>query len=430
MHSLVKVRLLLILLTIASAQAEQVTWSSQIGGLIYKHCSGCHRPGQPAPFSLLTYEDATRHAATIATAVRSRYMPPWKPQPQWGTFEGARRLTTTEIDTISRWIRAGTPPGNLARAPTPPQLDEDWQLGRPDMSLKLSQAWKVPAQGQDVYRCLVLPETFPETKYVRAFEFRPGLVQSIHHALFFVDAGIQGPPSSSYDCFGTPGFLPTAGLGGWTPGSRAVAMPEGTSVRIPAGSRLVMQLHAHPIGKPEAIEPVLGLYFDNHPPRRILMDVALGSRRIDIPPGEESYTVRDHFELPVDVQVTGIIPHAHYICRDMKAWAELPDGTRRRLLWINDWDFNWQDQFRYKTPFTLPSGTRIEMLFTYDNSVNNIRNPNQPPRRVTWGPGTTDEMAGIHVQVIPRHEEDAHELGMALWGKIMREVGGGFYKPR
>lgn len=235
--------------------------------------------------------------------------------------------------------------------------------------------------------------------------------------MIFVDARREPPPVSPYDCFGTPGFIPSGALGGWTPGTTAVLMPAGTAVRIPSHARLVMQLHFHPTGKVETVSPEIALYFTETPPTRVVMDVPLGSNHIDIPPGARDYHVRDHFELPVAVEAVGIIPHAHYLCRDMHGWAVLPDGRSVDLLHIDDWDFNWQEHYRYRAPFTLPAGTEVRMDFTYDNSAANPRNPNHPPKRVTWGGASTDEMAGLHLQVIPKNEADMHELGMALWEK-------------
>jgi hypothetical protein len=293
----------------------------------------------------------------------------------------------------------------------------------------MAEPVEVPADGPDQYRCITLPLVFDRDRYVHAFQFSTEGATTIHHGLFFVNGRRSKPKESQWECFGTPGFIPSAGLGGWTPGMGAVSMPPGTAVHIPKGSRLVMQLHFHPDGKTEKVAPQIALYFADRPPSRVLMDVGLGSNDIDIPAGEKNYQVRDSFTLPVPVEVVGIIPHAHYVCKDMKAWAVLPDGHKRWLLWIADWDFNWQNQFRYRTPFVLPAGTRLEMVFTYDNSAGNIRNPNHPPQRVTYGPGSTDEMAGIHLQVIPKNEADMHELGMAQWGKFMRSRGGEFYRP-
>ena len=161
------------------------------------------------------------------------------------------------------------------------------------------------------------------------------------------------------------------------------------------------------------------------------MDVALGSTAIDIPAGESAYQVRDHFTLPVAVDALGVFPHAHYVCRRMDAWAVLPGGERRWLIRIGEWNFDWQEQYRYSAPLRLPAGSRLEMEFTYDNSAANPRNSHQPPQRVVWGPGSGDEMAGLHLQVVPADAADAEELGQALWGKMMRSLGGGIYRtPR
>jgi hypothetical protein len=403
------------------------TWSHDVAPILFNHCVECHRPGQPAPFSLLTFEDAHRHAAPMAAVTKSHVMPPWKAATGYGDFAGARHLTPREISVIDQWAKSGAPPGDLDHSPLPPQAPSTWQLGPPDAIAQLTQPVDVPADGPDQYRCIVLPLNFDRDRYVRAFEFSINGATTIHHGLFFVDARRTRPKENQWECFGTPGFIPSAGLGGWTPGMRAVSMPAGTAVHIPQGARLVMQLHFHPDGKPENVSPRIALYFANQPPTRFLMDLALGSNHIDIPPGEKNYQVRDSFTIPVPLEVEGIIPHAHYLCKDMQAWAILPNGRKRWLLWIRDWDFNWQNQFRYRAPLILPAGTRVEMLFTYDNSAENARNPHNPPQRVTVGPGSGDEMAGIHLQVIPKDEADMHELGMAQWGKFMRSRGGEFY---
>jgi hypothetical protein len=205
-------------------------------------------------------------------------------------------------------------------------------------------------------------------------------------------------------------------------------MPEGTAVALRRGANLVLQLHFHPTGEPVREQSRVGFYFAESAPAKRLADIPLGSREIDIPPGESAYKVRDAFTLPVDVDAIGIVPHAHYLCKDMKGFAVLPDGRKQWLLWIRDWDFNRQEQYRYAAPVRLPEGTRVEMEFTYDNSDGNPRNPNHPPRRVLWGPDSGDEMAGLHIQVIPARAADAGELAAALWGKFMRTVGGGFYR--
>ena len=407
-----------------------VTFARHIAPLIYKHCANCHRPGQVAPFPLLSYADAAPRASVIAAATANHTMPPWRASAGHLKLAGEQKLTSREISLFQKWFKAGAPEGHPPVAP--PHFRDGWQLGQPDLVVKLPQPFQVAADGDDVYQCFVIPLNLKEDRHVRAFDFSPGSRRVVHHALFFTDATgtarkrAAASGESGYRCFGVPGFLPTSTLGGWSPGNSPLPYPEGTAGTIRKGADLVMQIHYHSTGKPETDQSSLALYFSKEPPTRKLMDVALGSRWIDIPAGEPAYHVRDHFELPVDVWATGIIPHAHYICREMHGVAILPGGRRLPLLDITDWDFNWQRQYRYETPVLLPAGTLLEMDFIYDNSAANPRNPNVPPKRTLWGPDSTDEMAGLHLQVIPVHNEDVHELGQALWGKVMRSVGGRF----
>ena len=205
-------------------------------------------------------------------------------------------------------------------------------------------------------------------------------------------------------------------------------MPEGAAVPLAANSKLVAQVHYHPDGKAERDQWRVGFYFTDQAPVRRVVDAGVASKRIDIPAGEAHYVVREHFTIPIAVDAVGVIPHAHLLCREMRGWAILPNGKKQWLLNLKDWDFNWQDQFQYAQPIRLPADSRIEMEFVYDNSAANPRNPNSPPLRVRWGPGTKDEMAGMHVQSIPVHMEELPELGKALWGAIMRSVGGSFYR--
>ena len=214
---------------------------------------------------------------------------------------------------------------------------------------------------------------------MRAIDVRPGNAKVVHHVIVFQDTtrtARKRDTGAGYSCFGTPGFLPARGLGGWTPGALPFRMPEDIPTLFHGGGDLVLQIHYHPTGKPETDRTRLALYFTPNAPARRLMDMPLGSNRIDIPAGDAAFKVTDHFTVPVDVDAIGIIPHAHYVCKTMYAYAVLPDGTRRTLLRIPDWNFNWQRQYRYAAPIRLPADTRIEMEFTYDNSAANPRNPN------------------------------------------------------
>jgi len=414
---------------LASRPAPPPTFARDVAPILYQHCAVCHHPGEVAPFPLLAYQDAAKRAKLIATVTASRYMPPWQPEPGYGHFQGERRLRDADIATLRRWAEAGAPPGDPAQIPPAPHFPEGWQLGPPDMTVRMPKPFTIAADGPDQYMCFVIPLQLAADKYVRALEFRPEARSVVHHALFLLDAGHIGrQKGEAYPCFGTPGFLPSGALGGWTPGTQPARMPDGLQLILRKGSDLVMQIHYHPTGKPETDQSTLGLYFTDKPPTKWVADIALGSHQIDIPPGERAYKVRDHFTTPVDVEAVGIIPHAHYICKEMDGWAIMPDGHKQWLIRIRDWNFDWQEQYRYATPVKLPADTDLQMEFTYDNSDANPRNPNHPPKRVVWGPGTTDEMAGLHVQVVPEDMDDWHELGQALWGKFMRSVGGGFYR--
>ena len=327
-------------------------FNKDIAALVYKHCAQCHHDGEVAPFSLITYEDVSKRASQIAAVTRKGLMPPWKPVSGYGRFSDERRLSTVEIQTIQSWVAAGAPRGDRRNARTPPVFSKDWELGQPDLVIQLPQPMEIPADGPDVYECFVTPMELPGDRFIRAVEFRPSNRRVVHHALLFSDAShIAREPR--YSCFGTLGLLPTLGIGGWSPGNKAIRMPEGADLPLRAGSKLVAQVHYHPDGKPERDQWSVGFYFTDKAPVRRVVDVGLASRAIDIPAGDQHYVVRQHFTIPIAVDAFGIIPHAHLLCREMRGWAILPGGRKVWLLNIRDWDFNWQAiQIRRSDPLT------------------------------------------------------------------------------
>ncbi|HEX4133921.1 MAG TPA: hypothetical protein VHY84_04795 [Bryobacteraceae bacterium] len=413
--------------TSAVPVSARPVFTKDIAPILYKHCASCHHEGEVAPFPLITYQDAEKRARLIAEVTRTRIMPPWKPVPGYNHFVGERRLTEAEIQTIQRWAATGAREGNPASLPPAPQFTADWKLGKPDLVVQLRQPFDVPAEGLDVYECFIVPMNLPRDRFIRAVEFRPSNRRIVHHALLFTDSRLSSR-ESRYPCFGSMGFLPTLGLGGWAPGMGPIQMLEGTAPPVQAFSKLAAQVHYHPDGKPEQDQWSVGLYFTDKPPVRRVVDVGVASKLIDIPAGDPHYVVREHFTIPIAIYAVGVIPHAHLLCREMRGWAILPDGRKQWLLNLRDWDFNWQDQFQYAHPIRLPADSRLEMEFVYDNSSANPRNPNSPPKRVQWGGGTNDEMAGLHIQSIPVHMDELPELGQALWGAVMRSVGGSFYR--
>ena len=406
------------------------TFSHDVAPLLYRSCAQCHHAGGVAPFPLLTYADAAKRASLIAQVTAQHYMPPWLPSEP--VFEHELKLSPAEIALLGHWARSGAPEGNPKETPAPPHFTEGWTLGKPDLEAEMPASFAVPVDGPDLYQCFVIRAPSPADRWVRALDIRPGNPRVVHHVILFQDTtrtARQRDTGNGYPCFGTPGFLPARGLGGWTPGALPARNPDDIPELLHAAADLVLQIHYHPTGKPETDRTRLALYFTAQPPKRRLMDIPLGSSRIDIPPGERAYKVTDHFTLPVDVDAIAVVPHAHYVCRSMYGYAVLPDGSRRTLIRIPEWNFNWQQQYRFAKPIRLPEDTEVFMEYTYDNSDANPRNPNHPLARVRWGPGTNDEMAGLHIEVVPVDAGDADELSQALWGKMMRTLGGGIYRP-
>ena len=283
---------------------------------------------------------------------------------------------------------------------------EGWQLGRPDLILTNAEPYELAASGRDVYRNFVLTLPDQPIRYVRAMEFHPRN-RAIHHASIRVDSTPESRLRDRRDPgpgFGGMDMPPTAETPeghflSWQPGRGPYITAGGSSWTIPEGADLVVQLHLKPSGKPEPIQPEIGLYFTDQPPTNHLFKLLLGSKRIDISPGDRAYVVTDHFRLPVDVQVTALNPHAHYLGKDLQGFATLPDGTRKWLLWIPNWSFFWQGDYRLRQPLSLPAGSELQMRYTYDNSAANVENPSNPPKRVRYGTQTTDEMAELWVQV-------------------------------
>jgi hypothetical protein len=321
------------------------------------------------------------------------------------------------------------PEGDRAKMPKLPQFPEGWHLGTPDLILKMPAGYELPASGPDIYRNFVIPTHLAEDKWVRAIEFHPSARKVVHHVLFAYDTSGAAERRDGRD--GKPGFggMGTAGagatpgatgpLGGWAVGATPVFLPPGVALSLPKDSDIILQMHFHLTGKAETEESTIGIYFADTAPERRLYSLQVPAlfgfgANIDIPPGEKNYTIQDSMTVPVDVNAFSINAHAHYLAREMQATATLPDGSLQPLLWIQNWDFNWQDRYTYKTPLTLPKGTRIDVTIVYDNSADNDRNPSVPPKRVQWGEQSFDEMGSVILAVQCAHKEDEPVLQRAL----------------
>ena len=414
-----------LLAAVPSRAAEPpVTFSRDVAPILYAHCAPCHQPDGAAPFTLITYADARQRARLIARVTRSRYMPPWKPESH--EFAGDRRLTDEQIATLERWAAGGAVQGDAAALPPPPRLAAGWQSGPPDLVITLPE-YLVRADGADVFRNFVVSVPGDRVRFVRGLEFRPGSA-AVHHANIRVDATAASRLLDAADP--EPGYegvilhsadFPDGHFLGWTPGQAPPLASDDLAWRLDGGSDLVVQLHLRPTGKAERIHPSIGLYFTTATPARTPSIVRLGRQNLDIPAGANHFVVSDSFTLPVDVQLRAIQPHAHYRARRLRAIATLPSGSARELIAIRDWDFNWQDQYRYAEPFWVPAGTRLSMEYVFDNSDANPRNPDHPPRRASWGWRSSDEMADVWIQMMTRSDEDRAELARASRRKMAAE---------
>lgn len=404
----------------------ELTFNRHIAPIIHRHCADCHRPGQAAPFPLLTHADVKRRAADIATVTADRYMPPWLPEPGHGKFSGERRLSTDELGRLQQWIAEGAAEGSPAETPSVPTWSSDWPLGEPDLVLTLPETYELPAEGRDVYRNFVVPTGLETPRFIKGVAFRPGNSRVVHHAFVKVDATGAARRLDAQDA--APGFggmnsqaqMPDGQFLGWQPGRIDAFGPPGLPWRLNPGEDLVLEMHLNPSGKPEPVRPGVGLYFTDAAPTNTCFKMALASLSLDIPAGAREHVVEDSFTLPADVEVLAVLPHAHYLAKEMRGWATRPDGTREPLLWIKQWDFNWQGDYRYAEPVFLPKGSVLSMRFTYDNSTNNLRNPNQPPKRVFYGAQSSDEMAELWFQLLPRNRADLPRLAEAYAAKNSR----------
>jgi peroxiredoxin len=388
---------------------DEITFNKHIAPILWQNCTRCHRPGEIGPFSLLTYRDAAKRAGFLHEVMASGKMPPWKPRAGAGVFLDAARLSANEIEMVRRWVDCGCKPGDPADLPGPPQFREGWQLGQPDLILAPTEAFTIPAAGPDIYRSYSLPMTLDRDVTIKGVEFRPGNRRVTHHSRMYLDVtgdarrrDRDDPAPGFTGWFGSDGRfeLPYPGLGAWTPGMTARFGPEGVGRLIGKGSDVVLQVHYHPSGRVETDRSSVGLYFATKPTTKTMAGYTLCTDRIDIPPGEKRHKVILSTRIKADIHLYTVVPHAHHLCREFRLAATLPDGTVEPLLWITHWDMDWQDQYRYVKPVRLPEGTVLTLAAYFDNSADNPRNPNSPPRRVRYGVETKDEMCACHLEFL------------------------------
>jgi hypothetical protein len=407
-------RVLLALIVGSAAAWAEDSFARDIAPILAAKCGQCHRPKDIAPFAVGTYEAVEAWKDDIKRVLVDGTMPPWKPVAGFGEFRGDFSLTAEEKQRIIAWIDAGAPLGDPADLPAPPE-ETEWSLGQPDLTLTMAEPYE-PPRGRDMYRCFVLPTDFATTKFISAVDILPGDRRYVHHVILYVDPTGESEqldakePGPGYTCFGGPGTEISAAdvlggnslsLGGWAPGTRASHLPQGVGMQLPSKARIVMQVHYYARGGTAPDQTRVGLYFNKTTVERRLLFVPvvpLDSRgRVDmtIPAGAADHTITTEFLVPpfYDAKLVNIFPHMHLLGRKIKADLIGLDGrVAAPLVYIDNWDFNWQGPYTYNSEVSLRALQRVRLACTYDNSVNNPRNPNNPVKTVRWGEGTEDEM--------------------------------------
>lgn len=392
----------ILLFTFAAARRRAVahpgppTFNKEVVRILQQHCQSCHRPGDIAPFSLMTYREAAAMASQIKLMTHLRKMPPWKPAEGAGDFVGVRRLSQREIDTLAQWADAGAPEGRKEDLPPTPEQPSEWVLGTPDVVLAMPKPFTPPAN-RDEYRCFSLPVFANEDLWISTIDFRPGDRATVHHIILFLDptgaSAKLDKDGSGFTCFGGPLVDDADALGGWSPGGRPTPLPDGTAIRLPKGARALMQVHYHPhFGRVGVDRTEVGLYLTKTPVRKQLHYGIVANTQMLIPAGASNHRVEATTNVGADIELVSIYPHMHLLGQRILVDAIRPDGTTEHLINIPQYEFQWQGNYVYRNPVALPRGTKLRVEAWYDNSTNNFQNPNSPPKDVRWGEASTDEM--------------------------------------
>jgi hypothetical protein len=383
------------------------TFSRDVAPILYKHCVTCHRAGEIAPMSLITYSEVRPWARGIRQAVAQGVMPPWHADAPVGTFENERRLSDAEKDVIASWVAAGAPQGDPKDLPPAPHFTDGWQIGQPDAVFEMQEEYAVAASGTIEYEHFYIPTNFTEAKWLQAIEVRPGNRELVHHVLVFYQAPSDGPrmapvlkliPEHMKLPPRKPGSRPerepigpTRIIATYAPGTNPQVFRPGTALRLAPGGVLEFQMHYTANGKPGTDRTRVGMIFAKEPPRHELRASQFMNTTLSIPPGAKDHQVDTEVGFLQDVTLWGIFPHTHVRGTRWEYKLAMPDGTIKPLLSVPHYDFNWQTYYMFKEPLSLPKGARILSSAWYDNSDRNPSNPD-PKAEVKWGDQTWEEM--------------------------------------
>jgi peroxiredoxin/mono/diheme cytochrome c family protein len=374
----------------------RVTYAKQVSRILQKRCQECHRPGEIGPFSLLTYDDAKGWADTIREVVQEERMPPWHPDPRFGRFTNDRRLSREEADTLLAWTEQGCPKGDDKDLPPPVQFVEGWKIGKPDAVFSMKEDFKVPSAGVLPYKTFVVDPGFKEDKWIQAAEARPGNRAVVHHVLVH----ILDHSGEIYDKDGR-----AATLAGWAPGDMPTLYTKGMAKRVPAGSKLLFEVHYTPNGKEQTDRSTVGVIFAKQPPERIVETNVLANINLRVPPRTARHVEEFQYVFAEDVELLSFMPHMHLRGTNARYVATYLDGRKETLLSVPDYDFNWQSIYRFAKPIPMAKGTKITWIGEWDNSADNPRNPD-PAKEVKFGLQTWDEMMNGWMEVVKKYNHE------------------------
>jgi hypothetical protein len=406
---------LLLVFILVSPSIFAQTWSDNVASIVYDKCSSCHHPGGIAPFSLMSYSEVSPMATAIYDAIATNDMPPWPPDENYQQYSHSRALSSTDKTTFMSWLSNGTPEGNPANAPAPPIFNSGSILGNGDLMLQIPLYQSKAQGGHDDYVCFSLPTGLTQNRYVRAMEIVPGNRGIVHHALIYID------PTGSYqgdtiggNCGGPP--QSSTLIGGYTPGSTPLIFPSATGFKlgmsIPANSNLVFAMH-YPegsFGQYDSTKVILHFY----PPgetgiREVYAAPVLQNWSLTIPPNQlSSFTAQYPASggVPTNYSILSVFPHMHLLGKSIRAYAVTPINDTVKFADIPNWDFHWQNFYFFKHLQKVPTGSVLKGEATYDNTVNNIDNPSNPPVLVHAGESTTDEMFLVYFHFLQYQSGD------------------------
>jgi hypothetical protein len=396
------VGLLIAFASTAATNPSPVTFTKDVAPVLEKNCQGCHRPGEAAPFSLLTYEQARPWAKAMKEAVLLKKMPPWFADSHYGKFSNDRSLSQKEIDTLVAWSDAGAPQGDPKDMPPPANFVEGWRIPKPDVVFEMPNTFEVPATGTVEYQYIVVPSGFTEDKWVRFSEARPGNRQLVHHIIAFIrepgskwlkDAqpGVPFVPKKNKDGEKDEGGRAGDFLAGYAPGTMPVELAPGQAKLVKAKSDIVFQMHYTANGHAGTDRSKVGVVFATEPPKERVFTLAAGKGDFKIPPGDPNYKVDSEFEMGTQVKLISLLPHMHLRGKDFEYRVVYPTGETETILSVPRYSFSWQLSYYPVKPIVLTKGTKIECTAHYDNSPNNPSNPDAT-KEVAWGDQSWDEM--------------------------------------